>query len=112
VAFPAQIKEGRPVAFQDKTLPCKECGTSFVFSAGEQEFYQSRGLVHEPARCPSCRSQRRQQRAGGESVGAARAMYTAQCANCGQEAQVPFEPRLGRPVYCSTCFATMRGGGR
>ena len=39
------------MAFQDKTPTCRDCGKQFVFSAGEQEFYQSRGLEREPARC-------------------------------------------------------------
>ncbi|MBQ8122561.1 MAG: zinc-binding protein, partial [Ruminococcus sp.] len=29
------------------------------------------------------------------------------CANCGGEAKVPFEPKDGRPVYCSECFAKL-----
>ena len=33
------------------------------------------------------------------------------CANCGKEAKVPFKPREDRPVYCSECFASMRGEG-
>ena len=94
------------MAFQDKDLTCRDCGTTFVFTGGEQEFYQSRGLLHEPTRCTSCRTARRQQRSDGSGP---RTMYTAVCASCGQEAQVPFEPRLGRPVYCNSCFATMRG---
>lgn len=30
--------------YEDKTLICKECGKEFVFTAGEQEFYASKGL--------------------------------------------------------------------
>ena len=30
--------------YEDKTLICKECGNEFVFTAGEQEFYASKGL--------------------------------------------------------------------
>jgi CxxC-x17-CxxC domain-containing protein len=33
-------------------------------------------------------------------------MYPAVCAECGQETEVPFEPRGDRPVYCRTCFAS------
>ena len=29
---------------EDKTLVCKECGKEFVFSASEQEFYESKGF--------------------------------------------------------------------
>ena len=27
----------------DKTLVCRDCGSEFVFSVGEQEFYQEKG---------------------------------------------------------------------
>ena len=30
--------------FEDKTLVCKDCGTEFVWTAGEQEFYASHGF--------------------------------------------------------------------
>lgn len=87
--------------YEDKTLVCKECGNEFVFTAGEQEFYAEKGLVHEPQRCKSCRDARKN--AGrGERV-----MYTGVCATCGGEAKVPFEPKDGRPVYCSSCFAKL-----
>ncbi|MGA2527513.1 MAG: CxxC-x17-CxxC domain-containing protein [Smithellaceae bacterium] len=31
-------------------------------------------------------------------------MFSVKCATCGKDAQVPFEPRAGRPVYCSDCY--------
>ena len=43
----------------DKNLVCRECGVEFLFTEGEQEFYQKRGLLNEPSRCPECRSARR-----------------------------------------------------
>jgi CxxC-x17-CxxC domain-containing protein len=39
-----------------------------------------------------------------------RQMFTATCSNCGNEAQLPFRPTNGKPVYCSDCFRSMRGG--
>ena len=39
--------------FEDKTLKCVECGTEFVFSASEQEFYAEKGFTNEPKRRPS-----------------------------------------------------------
>lgn len=92
------------MAGADKTLTCRECSSQFVFTAGEQEFYRSRGLLNEPGRCPTCRSNRRQAR-GGRSDRGERQMYPAVCATCGAETQVPFQPRQDRPVYCSDCFA-------
>ena len=32
------------MSFQDKSLQCADCGQEFTFTAGEQEFYASRGL--------------------------------------------------------------------
>ncbi|NCV22581.1 MAG: zinc-binding protein, partial [Chloroflexi bacterium] len=29
------------MSFQDKTLTCVSCGAPFVFTAGEQEFYDT-----------------------------------------------------------------------
>ena len=37
--------------YQDKTLKCKDCGTEFVFTASEQEFYAEKGFQNEPQRC-------------------------------------------------------------
>ena len=89
----------------DKSLVCRECGTEFLFTEGEQEFYQKRGLLNEPSRCSECRSARRRAR---NFEGGSRPMYSVICANCGKEAEVPFQPRLGRPVYCNECFASER----
>ena len=90
----------------DKSLVCRECGAEFLFTEGEQDFYQKRGLLNEPSRCPDCRAARRGAR--NEGGGAPRAMHPITCASCGKEAEVPFQPRLGRPVYCNDCFATER----
>ena len=30
------------------------------------------------------------------------------CDSCGGEARVPFQPREGRPIYCSACYAKMK----
>lgn len=98
------------MAFQDRTLTCRDCGQAFTFTASEQEFFQQKGYVNEPRRCPSCRQTRRSETGGaGGSFGGPRQMYTAVCAQCGKPAQVPFQPRGDRPVYCSDCFSQMGG---
>ena len=112
--------------YNDKNLTCADCGQQFVFTASEQDFYAQRGFT-EPRRCPSCRASRKAARnsAGGggyssggyggggySSVGydrGPREMFTATCSNCGRDAQVPFRPTSGKPVYCSDCFRSMRG---
>ena len=88
--------------FEDKTLICKECGNEFVFTAGEQEFYASKGFENEPQRCKACRDARKNA-ARGE-----RKMFVGVCAECGQEAKVPFEPTGDRPIYCSECFSKIK----
>jgi CxxC-x17-CxxC domain-containing protein len=100
----ACLKEESKVAFEDKSLTCRDCSATFIFTAGEQGFYLEKGLLNEPQRCPSCRANRRRER----SNSATRELTTVTCANCGGAASVPFVPRLDRPVYCSSCFEQMR----
>ena len=96
--------------YTDKTLTCSDCGMNFTFSASEQEFFVSKGFVNEPGRCPDCRAARKQQRGGGgyDSGYRQRQMHPAVCASCGKDCEVPFEPRDGRPVYCSDCYTPVR----
>ncbi len=91
----------------DKSLTCRDCGRQFSFTVGEQEFYASKGWENAPSRCPECRATRRQSNPDAQQR-PARRMYPATCASCGVETEVPFEPRSGRPVYCSDCFAKMK----
>ena len=91
--------------YNDKTLVCKECGSEFTFTAGEQEFYATRGFENEPQRCKPCRDNRKTNGRGP------REMFVATCASCGGEAKVPFKPHEDRPVYCSECFAKMKDAG-
>ena len=94
------------MALSDKILVCRDCGQEFVFTVGEQEFYESRGLQNEPGRCSECRAARRKGR--WDSYNQPRQMYPAVCAECGAETTVPFEPREGRLVYCRECYAKQR----
>ena len=103
----------------DKTLTCRDCGTSFVFTQSEQDFYAQKGFTNEPSRCPDCRAARKAQRGdtggysgGGSSrmgAGGRREMFPAVCSRCGKDTQVPFQPTTGKPVYCSDCFQLERG---
>ena len=92
------------MSYQDKTLQCSDCGLAFTFTAGEQEFYASRGLQNEPRRCPDCRRAKKAERNGSGGYRARRQMYPAVCAECGKDTEVPFEPREDRPVYCNDCY--------
>ena len=99
------------MGFVDRTLQCSDCGATFTFSAEEQEFFASKGYTNDPKRCPPCREARKAQRSsfgGSGSYRPRRPMYPAVCAECGKETEVPFEPRDGRPVYCSDCYNKIR----
>jgi len=105
--------------YTDKTITCSDCSQQFVFTASEQEFYAGRGFT-EPRRCPSCRASRKAARGdsgggggyggggGGYESRGPREMFTATCSSCGRDAQVPFRPTSGKPVYCADCFAARR----
>lgn len=93
------------VEFNDKTLKCQDCGVSFVFTAGEQQFFHEKGLMNEPLRCPACRASRRRGREGGGP----RIAHPVTCAACGAATTVPFVPRNNRPVYCSSCYDRVLG---
>jgi CxxC-x17-CxxC domain-containing protein len=99
--------------YVDEMLNCVDCGREFVFSSGEQRFYEQKGFQNKPNRCPDCRQARKQMRSsgagggsGGERTGRPREMFTATCSNCGGVAEVPFNPRGDKPVYCRDCFAS------
>jgi CxxC-x17-CxxC domain-containing protein len=112
----------------DERLTCTDCGAEFTFTAGEQEFFASKGFQNKPNRCPDCRAARKAQRgSGGSSSGGGRSygggggggagyssreMYTVTCSECGQQAEVPFQPRGDKPVYCRDCFARVRSAYR
>ena len=117
----------------DRNITCRDCGQEFVFTAGEQAFYQERGFS-EPQRCPSCRAARKAQRNDGGGYGGSsyssggyggggggyggggdrgyssgpRQLYPAVCSSCGKDTEVPFQPRSDKPVYCRECFQQQR----
>lgn len=119
--------------FQDRQLHCIDCQQDFVFTAGEQEFYERKGFKEIPKRCKPCRELRKVKRSSDEGAGFAgdmgysgmgevngnradgsrtpREMFDAVCASCGAQARVPFRPAAGRPVYCRDCYSARQGQG-
>jgi len=47
---------------QDMTVTCKQCEVCFVFTKGEQRFFQGETMA-QPTRCPECRKWIRGKRA-------------------------------------------------
>ena len=111
------------MTYADRSITCLDCGIDFIHSAADQEFYAQKGFASEPKRCPSCRASRRAARETTSwdvrSIGGPRGYergddrpireyFAVVCSRCGNSAQVPFKPRLDRPVYCSDCFRKVR----
>jgi CxxC-x17-CxxC domain-containing protein len=100
--------------YTDERLTCIDCGTEFVFTAGEQQFFATKGFANKPNRCADCRTARKNARQndgggrGDSGGGSAREMFSVTCSSCGQAAEVPFQPRGDKPVYCRDCFQSQR----
>lgn len=98
--------------YTDETLSCRDCGRPFTFTAGQQEFFAQKGFTNKPGRCDDCRAAHRAGGGGGSRGasrgGSQRELFKATCSQCGGVAEVPFEPRNGRPVYCRDCFASQQ----
>ena len=126
--------------FQDRSIQCLDCKNDFVFTAGEQEFYERKGFRETPKRCKPCRDARKTRRGDGGAPREAsgngsgyngngyngnghqahdeggrgrgqREMFDAVCAACGSPTRVPFRPANGRPVYCRECYSSRQGQG-
>jgi CxxC-x17-CxxC domain-containing protein len=94
-----------PMEFQDKILKCIDCGTDFVFTAGEQLFFRDKQFKNEPKRCKNCKGKRVAvlgPSAHGHSY--SKTETRTNCSQCGKETTVPFRPTQGRPVLCRECF--------
>ena len=110
------------MTYVDRTLNCVDCGVEFIHSAADQEYYVAKGFASDPKRCTSCRASRRAARDGGydaRDIGgprgyergddqANREYFAVICSSCGNQAQVPFKPRMDKPVYCSDCFRQIK----
>jgi chromosome segregation ATPase len=73
---------------EDKHLTCRQCGREFVFTKGEQDFYQQKDL-NLPGRCPECRSAKRIQR---------ERLICSQCKT---------ELAKEASIYCTACLASV-----
>lgn len=54
-----------PDQFEDRDLECVDCQQSFVFTAGEQQFFAKQNPpFNPPKRCKPCRDAKKQQKQG------------------------------------------------
>jgi CxxC-x17-CxxC domain-containing protein len=100
--------------FQDKALRCVDCGTEFIWTAGEQLFFADKQFRNEPKRCKGCKA-KRATRASVNTMGSATARDRVEtqttCSACGKDTTVPFRPTQGRPVFCKECFQQRKFAG-
>ncbi|MBQ8871495.1 MAG: zinc-ribbon domain-containing protein [Bacilli bacterium] len=47
---------------KDIEITCKDCGTKFMFTVRDQEFYAEKGFNNQPVRCKACRDKRKAER--------------------------------------------------
>ena len=76
--------------FADRDVLCADCGVTFVFSAGEQEFFQGKGFSHVPKRCKQCKAKRE----GGN--GRRRIETHVNCSECGSGTDCPIQADAGQ----------------
>lgn len=100
--------------FKDRLLKCADCGSDFIFTAGEQLFFFDRQFKNDPKRCKLCKAKRAglgRSADGAKQLAAlplSRTETRTECSSCGVETTVPFRPTQGRPVFCRSCFQVKR----
>lgn len=97
--------------FQDKSLTCVDCGSDFIWTAGEQVFFADKQFKNEPKRCKGCKAKRANRASAGPNQTRDRVETKATCSACGKETTVPFRPTQGRPVFCKECFQQRKSTG-
>jgi CxxC-x17-CxxC domain-containing protein len=100
--------------FNDLSILCIDCSEHFTWTAGEQAFFAEKSLTNPPKRCKECKKAKNRRLAAIEMAQATgkphKIEVKAQCAKCYEMTTVPFYPSQGRPVFCRTCFDTMKTG--
>jgi len=89
--------------YNDKEIPCRDCGEGFVFTARKQEVFAEKGLS-EPVRCGYCNEYRRQFQ-----------HRKLPCVECATEFDFPIgaqihyvEQGYEDPTLCHPCRATKK----
>lgn len=84
---------------------CIQCREIFLFTEKEQETFYQRNMT-APQRCPKCSSRK------AAVAEHAPAKYEIVCDNCGKHDRVPFQPKIGRAVFCRECHEASRSRAR
>ncbi len=96
----------------DIILDCIRCGSAFVWTIYEQNFFSKRGFS-QPKRCKICRPRKNSKEPNQifDSGFASRFLYRGVCSICAAETAVPFEPSQAgdRDVLCNVCYRNREG---
>jgi CxxC-x17-CxxC domain-containing protein len=91
--------------YEDRKLICRDCQKEFVWSAGEQSFFETKGFG-APSRCTECRKKNKMQRnSPAATATVSNSVHEITCSVCGKVSEVPFKPRNPQGVLCADCFA-------
>ena len=91
----------------DVEITCVQCKDTFLFTEKEQDTFYQRNMM-TPQRCSKCRSKK----AAAAATEDAKARFDIICDHCGKRDQVPFQPKVGRPVLCRECHEASRSRAR
>ena len=111
--YPVHMGEGA-MQFVDRFLKCSDCKNEFVFTAGEQLFFNDKQFKNDPKRCKLCKAKRAglgrsvSNPSGAATLPFSRTETRTECSACGIETTVPFKPTQGRPVLCRSCLQMKR----
>lgn len=85
VPAPKAAPQASSSDFADKTLACLDCGSDFVFSAGEQAFFHDKGYANGKSRCSECTAAKKARFGEASGPGTAKREREARttCFTCG-----------------------------
>jgi len=90
---PFEITQDKPFEItQDKQIICAKCNKPFVWTKSEQEYYQKKGLKHEPKLCQDCRKERNNLKP-----------KEITCVSCSRKGHVKGDVPSDT-AYCEPCF--------
>lgn len=101
------MKENQTISmnYLDKTLICKNCQAEFIWTSGEQKFFEEKGLQNIPLRCTDCRKlHKKGKKPGGRAV-------EVKCEICGKTGQIGFPVLPEEKIYCQECFSKAKEKG-
>ena len=89
----------------DVETTCVQCKETFLFTEKEQDIFYQRNMM-PPQRCTKCRSKKVREADGAPKK------FEIVCDHCGKRDQVPFQPKVGRPILCRECHESKRARTR